>query len=142
MREIKKVEEKETAVTLSRFGVRPLSHRVAIYQYLLGTKNHPTADIIYTELKPSLPSLSRTTVYNVLNHLCEKGAVRRVTIEDHESRFDADIRDHIHFKCSQCQQVFDLFEVNFPRLEIPEGFSATSVQVNIEGVCPHCISGR
>jgi len=138
MREFKQVEQKETAAKLSQFGVRPLSHRVAVYRYLLGTKSHPTADTIYTDLKPALPSLSRTTVYNVLNHLCDKGAVRRVSIEDHESRYDADITDHIHFKCKVCSQVFDLMGSVFPEIVLSEGFTVDSVQVNMEGTCPSC----
>ena len=138
MQGLKQVEQKETAARLSQLGVRPLSYRIAVYRYLSGTKSHPTADMIYEGLKPAMPSLSRTTVYNVLNHLCDKGAVRRVSIEDHELRFDADITDHIHFKCKACSQVFDMMGVVFPKIEKPEGFTVDSVQVNIEGACPSC----
>ena len=138
MRDVKQMEQKESAEKLSHFGVRPLSHRVAIYRYLMDNKNHPTADTIYTDLKGSMPSLSRTTVYNVLNHLCEKGAVRKVSIEEHESRYDADISDHIHFKCMLCKKVYDLVAVPFPEVKLPANFTSVTTQVNIEGICPDC----
>lgn len=123
---------------LSKFGVRPLSNRIAVYRYLSSVDTHPTADAVYAELKPSLPSLSRTTVYNVLNYLCEMGAIRRVTIDGYESRFDADVTHHIHFKCKECGQVVDLMDAVFPEIAVTEGFTVDAVQVNIEGTCPSC----
>jgi Fe2+ or Zn2+ uptake regulation protein len=125
---------------LRQFGVRPLSHRVAVYRYLLGTKSHPTVDTIYSHLKPTMPSLSRTTVYNVLDILCKKGAVRRLSIEDRESRYDANVTNHIHFKCKDCLQVFDIMHSAFPKIILAEGFKVDSMEVNIEGTCPSCTS--
>ncbi len=56
MRDVKQMEQKESAEKLSHFGVRPLSHRVAIYRYLMDNKNHPTADTIYTQIPVSVIS--------------------------------------------------------------------------------------
>ncbi|MFR8974792.1 MAG: transcriptional repressor, partial [Eubacteriales bacterium] len=37
--------------------------RESILNYLRNTKEHPTAERIYADLKPSLPNLSLATVY-------------------------------------------------------------------------------
>lgn len=123
---------------LAEHGVRPLNHRVAVYRYLLEHPTHPTADDIYGDLKKHMASISRTTVYNVLNLLCDHEVVRRIAIEKNEMRYDANTVDHIHFKCSGCEQVFDLHSVSFPAVPVPEGFVVEDVQINITGRCPAC----
>ena len=40
--------------------------RIAIMEYLMDNPIHPSADDIYTALSPSMPTLSKTTVYNTL----------------------------------------------------------------------------
>jgi Fe2+ or Zn2+ uptake regulation protein len=119
-------------------GVRPLNHRVAVYRYLVDHQNHPTADDIYGELKKHMASISRTTVYNVLNLLCDRNVVKRIAIEKNEMRYDANIANHMHFKCSDCGNVYDLHSVGFPDVQVPDGFTIDDVQVNITGHCPAC----
>jgi len=48
-------------------GLSPSITRKQIYEYLLKSKNHPTVDEIYKNLIDDLPTLSKTTVYNVIN---------------------------------------------------------------------------
>lgn len=119
-------------------GVRPLNHRVAVYRYLVEHPTHPTADMIYGDLKKHMASISRTTVYNVLNLLCENNVVKRIAIEKNEMRYDANTANHIHFKCNDCGMVYDLHSVGFPDVHVPDGFTMEEVQVNITGRCPAC----
>lgn len=123
---------------LSEIGIRPLNHRVAVYRFLLENPIHPTADEIYAHLKQEMDSISRTTVYNVLNLLCEHNLVREVAIDKKEMRYDANTLDHIHFKCSVCNKVLDLHSVEFPTLDLPPKFSLTDVQINLIGTCSEC----
>ena len=46
--------------------IRHSATRDVIYNYLCGTKEHPSADMIYSELKPTMPTLSLGTVYTIL----------------------------------------------------------------------------
>lgn len=123
---------------LLEHGVRPLNHRVAVYRYLVENQNHPTADDIYGDLKKNMASISRTTVYNVLNLLCDHNVVKRIAIEKNEMRYDANTENHIHFRCIECGNVYDLHSVSFPEVKMPDGFTVEDVQVNITGRCPAC----
>ena len=123
---------------LLEHGVRPLNHRVAVYRYLVENQNHPTADDIYGDLKKQMASISRTTVYNVLNLLCDQNVVKRIAIEKNEMRYDANTENHIHFRCIECGNVYDLHSVSFPEVKMPDGFTVEDVQVNITGRCPAC----
>ena len=82
---------------------------------------------------------SKTTVYNTLKQLVDCGLVQTVTIEDGELRFDADISNHLHFKCTKCGEVFDVFkEINLPEDLLPEGFAISKMQTNLWGLCANC----
>ena len=91
---------KNTAEYLKEKGVRPSAQRVAIMKYLMEHKVHPTVDDIYNAILPDMPSLSKTTVYNVLKHLEEKGALQSLLIDEKNIRYDADTSSHMHFKCN------------------------------------------
>jgi len=120
-------------------GIRPLQKRTLIYKYLMTKKNHPTVETIYKELLPKSPSLSKTTVYNVLNLFLEKNLVQTINIEGNELRYDANTKSHGHFKCETCGKVFD-FEVqeeNYPQLTL-EGFMPRKTHYYVVGQCATC----
>ena len=52
-------------------GISPSITRKMIYEFIEGSKTHPTADDIYRSLIDTLPTLSKTTVYNVVNLFLE-----------------------------------------------------------------------
>ncbi len=124
---------------LREHGVRPLNHRVAVYEYLAQHPVHPTADEIFTELKKSMASISRTTVYNVLHLLTEKRVITPIKIDSKELRFDANTTPHVHFLCESCNKVFDLETVDSQAiLTVPEGFKVHDVALYASGTCPSC----
>ena len=88
--------------------LRHSHQRDMIYNYMLATKEHPSAEMIYEDLKKIEPNLSLGTVYRNLKLLEELGMVRKVTNVNNVERYDAMTYDHIHFVCDECGSVFDL----------------------------------
>lgn len=137
---------KQTVQILSESGIRPSVQRLAVYQYLCDNPIHPTADVLYNALAPSIPTLSKTTIYNTLKLLEEHYLVQTVTIENDELRYDAEMSKHIHFKCTSCGAVHDIFsssalEVqNVAQKVLPKGFVLHKAQLNIWGLCKDCDS--
>lgn len=128
----------DAATVLRRCGVRPSVQRVAVMDYLLKHRTHPTAEEVYGALAPQMPTLSKTTVYNTLNLLVERGAACHLTIEPGCSRFDGDTSPHGHLYCTACGGVYDLFFDEMPRLPMPEGHRIETVQLYYRGVCRDC----
>lgn len=64
------------AERLKRFGLRATPQRLAILAFLEGNTSHPSAEEIFRELKPRLPSLSLATVYGTLEVLRREGKSR------------------------------------------------------------------
>jgi len=103
-------------------------------------KTHPTVEEIYLALNPSIPTLSKTTVYNTLNLFSEKGAVQVLTIDDKNARYDADVSKHGHFYCRSCGKVHDVFNMKPEAYVIPynEDFLVDAIEVSYYGTCKAC----
>ena len=52
--------------------------REAILDFLKTRKDHPTADLVYSSLKPDFPNLSLGTVYRNLSLLADLGEILRL----------------------------------------------------------------
>ena len=77
-------------------GLRCTKQRERMYAALAATKSHPTAEDLYTAVRLSEPGMSLATVYNTLEAFTEVGLARRLANTAGASRYDADIRDHVH----------------------------------------------
>ena len=119
--------------------IKPSFHRLRILQYLVENRNHPTADMIFREISADIPTLSKTTIYNTLKTFLEHGIVQAVTIEDNEVRFDADTKLHGHFKCLNCNGIYDLnLSDDFLMQGTIEGHRITECHVYLKGICKTC----
>ena len=126
---------------LLSYNVKPSVQRIAIMDYLLKHKTHPSIDDIYLALSKSIPTLSKTTVYNTLKLLTENGAAQMLTIDERNACFDGDITPHAHFQCKACGKIFDVFDM--PENQSTEslkseGFCIDETQVYYIGLCPSC----
>ena len=133
------------AEVLMKADIRPSIQRIAVYSYLCEHPVHPDVETVYDALNPLYPTLSKTTVYNTLKLFEEKKIVQSIKIEDDKLRFDAEMKDHIHFKCMKCGKIFDIFSDDQIKKEnnrcmniLPDGFSMSKIQTNIWGMCPEC----
>lgn len=135
------METNTTLSCLQAHGIKPSLQRMAVMTYLIEHRTHPTADEIYTALHPSIPTLSKTTVYNTLKLLTEKGAALQLTIDERNCCFDADTSPHAHFLCTRCGRVYDM-KLNQAELRkcacVPDEFQTEDAQLYLRGCCPRC----
>lgn len=82
--------------------------REMIKDFLMTRKDHPTADVVYMNVRQEYPSISLGTVYRNLTLLADKGEILRLRVGDGVDHFDADTSKHYHFVCNECGQVIDL----------------------------------
>lgn len=85
--------------------------RELIYDVLLHSREHPTAEMVYKALKPEHPSLSLGTVYRNLNQLVEEGTIASLPFP--VERFDGNIEPHAHFVCKNCNSVYDIMAIDY-----------------------------
>lgn len=121
--------------------------RDAIYDYLKQSKAHPSAETVFTDLKPQIPNLAMGTVYRNLTHFKEQGLVSTIATVSGVERFDANTSPHVHFICSGCDAVIDLDEMQVPSsLQATAGNCcggrADSCQLSFTGLCRNCLSNE
>ena len=117
----------------NRGQIRPSSRmtnqRLEIISFLQSTREHPTAEKIYFEVRKKLPKISRGTIYRNLEILEKKDLVKRFNFGESCDRFDAERSEHHHFFCQRCHRVI---EVILPDAYQLKERAENSEQVKIE----------
>ena len=127
----------DSAKMLTMHNIRPSVIRVMIYDFVKNTKSHPTADEIYRCLHPKAPTLSKTTVYNTVKLFASGGLLKVLSIDGHQLRYDADTCHHGHFRCEECDRIFD-FTIEKDCEAGLEGFDVTQREIFYSGRCGQC----
>lgn len=117
--------------------------REMIMDFLMTRKDHPTADIVYRNVRKQNPNISLGTVYRNLTLLADIGEISRLRVGDGVDHFDADTSLHYHFVCTECGSVTDLEMDSIENiLEIAganfDGHIAGHV-THFYGVCGNCV---
>ena len=117
--------------------------RSAIYDYLCSTRAHPSAETVFTQLKPQIPDLSMGTVYRNLKLFCQQGQASVIATVDGVERFDANTKPHVHFICTRCNSVSDLMELEIPESLVSQaatqcGGKVDGCQLTFTGICDPC----
>ena len=136
---------KRLATSLATSGLRITRQRQHIYDILMESHDHPTAEDLFSRAKKSMPEISFATVYNSLSALVECGLVRQVILDRNSTRFCPNMEDHYHFYCEACGEVSDI-EVERSRtaseFPLPEGFMVSQYDLSLKGTCPKCRSQK
>ncbi len=120
--------------------IKPTYQRLEIMGYLFEHRVHPTAEMIYAELKERMPTFSKTTVYNTLKLLQEKGLLAALATAEDQVRYEANLIPHGHFQCVHCGRLFDIdIPDAFPEQQSLAGHRILEYQITIRGVCRDCL---
>lgn len=89
--------------------------RELIYQAVRDSRAHPTAEMVFQQIRPENPRLSLGTVYRNLNLLAEEGLLTRMPFP--VERYDSRTHPHCHLRCEKCGAVSDLELAYTPELD-------------------------
>ena len=116
--------------------------RNAILHCLRSTTTHPSAEALYQMLHEEQPDISLATVYRNLALFKSQGLAVSVGTVNGIERFDGNTQPHVHFICTGCGRVDDLFQVEQPDLtgyEKDLGCRIDSTQLTLTGLCRECL---
>jgi len=116
--------------------------REIIIKYIKHVKTHPTAEIIYNDLRNDNPELSLGTVYRNLDKLSKTGEILRLKQFGQKDRFDGNTEHHYHGECVKCLEVFDIF-INYfsdvdKKTQDVSDFNVVSHEIKFNIICPKC----
>jgi Fur family peroxide stress response transcriptional regulator len=133
--------DKDFIAILRQHGLQVTYQRLAIYQALYHTKDHPSAEEIYQQVRKRFPMISLGTVYKTLERFHEVGLIQKVSPVTEVARYEANISHHHHLICLECQTIQDFDDPNMDvKVSLPEenNFEVMRRQVILQGYCAHC----
>jgi len=134
-------KEKDFIATLREHGLQVTYQRLAIYQALYNTREHPSAEAIYQQVRKRFPMISLGTVYKTLERFHEVGLIQKVSPLTEVARYDATVEPHHHLVCLKCQMIKDIENSSVDKkitLYPSNGFQVVRHQVLFQGYCPAC----
>lgn len=134
---------KKAKEILQAKGLKPTFQRLRILKYLQEHCDHPTVEMMHEDLVGDIPTISKTTIYNTLNALAQKGIIRAITITGTETRYDfVDFRHH-HFLCRKCGKVIDV-DIKCPYLQKRDikGHQVEELHGYLKGICKECLKKK
>ena len=114
--------------------------RELVLQAVLQSDEHPTADMVYRQVREKDPTISLATVYRNLNQLADNHMIRRVTVPGDSDHFDCTTRQHEHMICTKCGRVVDIW----PEQPLAQAFerlpevTVTGYDLVLYGLCRSC----
>ena len=125
-----------------KMGLKVTPQRVVIYRELIGSDEHPSAEMLFERVRKTLPSISLDTVNRTLVTLSQKGLAYVLEGSGDARRYDGGLSNHQHFRCIKCKRILDFHHEPFDDIQLPEGIlkdcTVLRKTVYIEGICNLC----
>ena len=121
--------------------------RQVIYEAVVDSREHPTPELIYEQVRQRIPSISLGTIYKNVKTFLDSGVLKEVTLHHGSLRLESNMTPHHHLVCSSCKAIFDIEEsavepVRLPKTRLPAGFSIKQCRVEFVGLCKTCQTAR
>ncbi len=123
-------------------NLRTTQQRTIILDEVRSSKNHPSADELYSRVKKRLPRISLGTVYRNLEILTQLGEIQELKLSGSLKRYDWNPSKHYHIRCINCDRVDDAPIAPLNQIE-DDLYETTVFEIighNLEftGLCPDC----
>jgi Fur family peroxide stress response transcriptional regulator len=129
---------------LRKKGYKATPQRIAICRYVLRSRDHPTAQRIYEEVRKVHPTVSLATVYKTLQILTEHGLIQELDLPEGQARFDSNVEPHINLICLRCGNIQDLDDPTaremVAKITAKTEFTRIGQRLDIYGTCKTCQS--
>lgn len=134
---------KDILDALRQRGHRITPQRLAVLKILAESKNHPSVEEIYQQVKQDFPTTSLATIYKTVTLLKEIGQVLELGFADWGSRYDGNKPfPHPHIICTKCGAIMDpdfasMLEMT-QEMARKSGYKITHHRLDFFGLCPRC----
>ena len=127
---------------LRKKGYKATPQRIAICRFALNSRDHPSAQQVYEEVKKIHPTVSLATVYKTLQVLKNLDLIQEINLPQGQARFDSYMEPHINLVCLQCGSIFDLDDASAieltRRIAAAMKFRPKGQRIDIFGTCRRC----
>ena len=130
--------------TLRKNGYKATTQRIAVCRFALHSRDHPTAQRIYNEIRKMHPTVSLATVYKTLQILTQHDLIRELDLPQSQARFDSYVGPHLNLICVRCGNIQDFdddaAQELVERVTGKAEFTRTGQRLDVYGICKICRS--
>ena len=129
----------------SETGMRATAPRLTVYRIVRDNRDHPAVDRVWEAAKAELPTISRESVYRILNDFVAHGIIAMLDRSDVVARYDSNPKRHDHFFCTQCGRVFDFEASELLELIAPLADKLgriAHIEARVQGICCECLKRK
>jgi len=127
-------------------GYKATPQRIAICRFVLNSRDHPTAQRVYDEVKKIHPTISLATVYKTLQVLKDLDLIQELDLPQGQARFDSYVKPHVNLICLQCGNIVDLEDAAaieiISKVAAAAKFKPKGHRIDIFGTCRTCSAGE
>lgn len=127
-------------------GLKATPQRLAICNYILESKDHPTAEKIYLKIKKTHKTISIATVYKNLALLKELGLISELNFDNTHSRYDPNQNVHVNIICPKCDNITDyesdILEDFWQKIKSDIGNGFAGQRLEIYKICNTCLNDK
>jgi len=118
-------------------GLKCTAQRLAVFAAVRDSRSHPSVDETLALVRKTVPTVTRDSVYRILNEFASLGLLSRMDALP-SARYDTCMEPHAHFICEACGKITDY---PIPKgLTLPSGMPKEQhhVELRVTGLCPTC----
>lgn len=122
---------------------RKTPERFAILSRAVSMPEHFGGDDLFSIMEREGYHVSRSTVYNTLDLLCECGILVRHRFGTRAARYEVAMQNHCHLICLRCGRVDETRSPDFGNvlpLMDSGGFRPSYYSTSVYGLCSDCLS--
>lgn len=119
--------------------------RKEVLEVFINTPNAVSID----NIEDKLDRFDRITLYRTIKSFIEKGIIHEIVMPGdikkmalcpHTCTSNEHIHttQHIHFKCNECENIFCVDLIEFPKITIPN-FKIDAIEIQGNGICENCL---
>jgi Fur family peroxide stress response transcriptional regulator len=125
-------------------GYKATPQRIAICRFALSSREHPSVQRIFAEVKEIHSTVSLATVYKTLRILTELGLIQELDFSKGQARFDSYVEPHVNLVCLRCGNIRDMEDPAaremVARIAATAEFTRTGQRLDVYGICKTCRS--
>lgn len=135
-------EKKRCLDLLAMRDIQPTAIRLLVLQAMLESRQ----SVSLLDLENLLDTVDKSSIYRTLTLFLSHHLIH--SIDDGTGSFkyavcsadcSCDVSDlHTHFHCERCNRTFCFQNIPTPVVTLPEGFTLSSINYVLKGICPEC----
>lgn len=136
------MKEKDCLDLMAEREIQPTAIRILVLQTMLKADR----SVSLLDLENMLDTVDKSSIFRTITLFLSHHLIHSIDDGTGSSKYavcstgcSCEVNDlHTHFHCQGCNKTFCLPHIPTPVVQLPEGFTLSSINYVLKGLCPEC----